>query len=55
MLRTNKNRNRRTVIKLDLMSPISYKRFKFRENRRGVINHFRRDAKIINTINDDLN
>ena len=55
MLRTNKNRNRRTAIKLDLMSPISYKRFKFRENRKGVINHIRKDRKVINTNNDDLN
>jgi hypothetical protein len=55
MLTTNKNRNRKTVIKLDLMCPISYKRFKFRENKRGVINHIRRDSKILNTINDDLN
>jgi len=55
MLRTNKNRNRRTAIKLDLRSPISYKRFKFRENRRGVINHIRRDNRINNIANDDLN
>jgi hypothetical protein len=55
MLRTNKNRNRRTAIKLDLRSPISYKRFKFRENRRGVINHIRRDNRINNITNDDLN
>jgi len=55
MLRTNKNRNRRSVIKLDLMKSISYKRFKFRENRKGVINHIRRQNKIINIINDDLN
>jgi hypothetical protein len=55
MLRTNKNRNRRTAIKLDLMSPISYKRFKFRENRKGVINHIRRDNRINNITNDDLN
>jgi len=55
MLRTNKNRNRRTAIKLDLRSPISYKRFKFRENRRGVINHIRRDNRINNIVNDDLN
>jgi hypothetical protein len=55
MLRTNKNRNRRTAIKLDLRSPISYKRFKFRENRKGVINHIRRDNRINNIVNDDLN
>ena len=55
MKRSNKHRNRKQTIKLDLKCPISYKRFKFRENRRGVINHIRRDSKILNTMNDDLN
>lgn len=51
MSRSNKNRNRCLECDLNL----KYKRFKFRENRKGVINHIRRSNRINNLVNDDLN
>jgi hypothetical protein len=55
MKRSNKNRNRKRVIKLDLMCPISYNRFKFRENRKGVFNITRERIRKTYISNDDLN
>jgi hypothetical protein len=55
MKRSNVNRNRSEVYKFNLLSYIRYYRRKLRENRKGVINHIRKDRKVINTNNDDLN
>jgi len=55
MKRSNVNRNRAEAHKINLLSYIRYSRRKLRENRKGVINHIRKDRKVFNTINDDLN
>ena len=55
MKRNNVNRNRSEAYKFNLLSYIRYYRRKLRENRKGVINHIRKDRKISNSINDDLN
>lgn len=55
MKKSNVNRNRAEAYKFNLLSYIRYYRRKLRENRKGVINHIRKDRKVINTNNDDLN
>lgn len=55
MKRSNINRNRSEAHKINLLKYIRYSRRKLRENRKGVINHIRKDRKISNSINDDLN
>jgi len=55
MKRSNVNRNRSEAYKFNLLSSIRPNRRKFRENRKGVINHIRKDNKVININNDDLN
>jgi hypothetical protein len=51
----NKHRNRTATIKLNLHCPISYKRFKFRENRVGVFNNERTIIKLTYALNNDNN
>lgn len=54
MKKDNKHRNRCLTCPTSIVVK-SYRRFKFRENRKGVINHIRRDRKLLNCMNDDLN
>lgn len=51
----NKHRNRHVTIKLNLHCPISYNRFKFRENRVGVFNKHRSLIKQTYALNNDNN
>lgn len=51
----NKNRNRRKTLKLNLLALLDYKRFKFRENRKGVHNNDRTIIRLIYTLNNDHN
>lgn len=51
----NKNRNRKRTIKLNLHCLVDYKRFKFRENRRGVFNNDRTLIKLTYALNNDWN
>jgi hypothetical protein len=55
MRRSNKHRNRQQTIKLDLKSAVSYNRWKFRENRKGVFNITRERIRKTYIGNDDLN
>jgi hypothetical protein len=54
MKKDNQNRNR-CLKHTEYIGVKSYRRYKMRENRKGVINHIRRDRKLLNCINDDLN
>ncbi len=51
----NKHRNRNAVIMLNLHCFTSYSRFKFRENRVGVINKFRSIIRQTYALNNDNN
>lgn len=51
----NKHRNRNAILELNLHCLIGYKRFKFRENRKGVFNNTRTIIKLTYALNNDNN
>jgi hypothetical protein len=51
----NKNRNRKRTIKLNLLTLLDYRRFKLRENRKGVFNNDRTIIKLTYALNNDNN
>jgi hypothetical protein len=55
MKKDNKLRNFRSCLKGIVPKNISYKRFKFRENRKNVIHNSLRHRKELYRINDDCN
>ena len=54
MKKDNLNRNR-NLMKENILERISYIRFKFRENRKGVFNNDRTIIKLTYALNNDNN